>query len=161
MIRRPPRSTLFPYTTLFRSQPSGYDQRERREQREACRLPAALGRAQDRATGCEEEDTREAAQHERECVHPTDRSRERRARVYPSIQDAKHAHQHGYYCSELHNDLHGSSVLTPRFYAQARRAPCNVADDRRPEADCSHIALPALVPKEPRHLSPVLGSKLR
>src|SRR2546422_4386787 len=23
MIRRPPRSTLFPYTTLFRSQPSG------------------------------------------------------------------------------------------------------------------------------------------
>src|SRR5437764_1699813 len=24
MIRRPPRSTLFPYTTLFRSGPSGY-----------------------------------------------------------------------------------------------------------------------------------------
>src|SRR2546430_12653541 len=25
MIRRPPRSTLFPYTTLFRSQPDGVD----------------------------------------------------------------------------------------------------------------------------------------
>src|ERR1039458_10802802 len=25
MIRRPPRSTLFPYTTLFRSQPGGRD----------------------------------------------------------------------------------------------------------------------------------------
>src|SRR2546426_6580526 len=25
MIRRPPRSTLFPYTTLFRSVPGGYD----------------------------------------------------------------------------------------------------------------------------------------
>src|SRR3712207_8501556 len=25
MIRRPPRSTLFPYTTLFRSLPLGYD----------------------------------------------------------------------------------------------------------------------------------------
>src|SRR2546426_8767388 len=25
MIRRPPRSTLFPYTTLFRSRPSGAD----------------------------------------------------------------------------------------------------------------------------------------
>src|SRR3712207_7974540 len=25
MIRRPPRSTLFPYTTLFRSQRAGYD----------------------------------------------------------------------------------------------------------------------------------------
>src|SRR5260370_10487439 len=27
MIRRPPRSTLFPYTTLFRSQPTARDQR--------------------------------------------------------------------------------------------------------------------------------------
>src|SRR5256885_10882428 len=26
MIRRPPRSTLFPYTTLFRSNPAGIDQ---------------------------------------------------------------------------------------------------------------------------------------
>src|SRR3712207_8118794 len=37
MIRRPPRSTLFPYTTLFRSRPGGLDPpqqalvRERRE----------------------------------------------------------------------------------------------------------------------------------
>src|SRR2546422_2120339 len=31
MIRRPPRSTLFPYTTLFRSQPArGGDERDRR-----------------------------------------------------------------------------------------------------------------------------------
>src|SRR5256885_11390301 len=29
MIRRPPRSTLFPYTTLFRSEPGGGGQRER------------------------------------------------------------------------------------------------------------------------------------
>src|SRR3712207_8257726 len=28
MIRRPPRSTLFPYTTLFRSQPCGYGRLE-------------------------------------------------------------------------------------------------------------------------------------
>src|SRR3712207_6946576 len=27
MIRRPPRSTLFPYTTLFRSRPGGAEQR--------------------------------------------------------------------------------------------------------------------------------------
>src|SRR3712207_9262393 len=27
MIRRPPRSTLFPYTTLFRSMPCGFDLR--------------------------------------------------------------------------------------------------------------------------------------
>src|SRR3712207_8260641 len=30
MIRRPPRSTLFPYTTLFRSPGRGGDRRERR-----------------------------------------------------------------------------------------------------------------------------------
>src|SRR3712207_7150013 len=30
MIRRPPRSTLFPYTTLFRSRPSGSDDRGNR-----------------------------------------------------------------------------------------------------------------------------------
>src|SRR3712207_8521376 len=34
MIRRPPRSTLFPYTTLFRSQARGTDNEE--EEHEAC-----------------------------------------------------------------------------------------------------------------------------
>src|SRR5947208_7422994 len=35
MIRRPPRSTLFPYTTLFRSDQGGHrDGRERRRQQE-------------------------------------------------------------------------------------------------------------------------------
>src|SRR2546430_8639099 len=29
MIRRPPRSTLFPYTTLFRSHPEGVPERDR------------------------------------------------------------------------------------------------------------------------------------
>src|ERR1044071_8817640 len=38
MIRRPPRSTLFPYTTLFRSGPDGLERRfERREFRNHCR----------------------------------------------------------------------------------------------------------------------------
>src|SRR5256884_5897830 len=32
MIRRPPRSTLFPYTTLFRSQGYGTERRGRRDQ---------------------------------------------------------------------------------------------------------------------------------
>src|SRR5256885_11809279 len=37
MIRRPPRSTLFPYTTLFRSHPGA-------EQRRVCRVAAVLRR---------------------------------------------------------------------------------------------------------------------
>src|SRR3712207_7303737 len=40
MIRRPPRSTLFPYTTLFRSRPAPDRDRRRRPQR-----PADAGRA--------------------------------------------------------------------------------------------------------------------
>src|SRR2546422_5036866 len=32
MIRRPPRSTLFPYTTLFRSRQRGLELREKRDQ---------------------------------------------------------------------------------------------------------------------------------
>src|SRR3990167_8335305 len=38
MIRRPPRSTLFPYTTLFRSQPG----RVRRPRKHARRIPFVL-----------------------------------------------------------------------------------------------------------------------
>src|SRR5947208_3786021 len=48
MIRRPPRSTLFPYTTLFRSEPRG----ERRLAHGQCRRldqqPCGLGATTDR-----------------------------------------------------------------------------------------------------------------
>src|SRR2546430_10650659 len=50
MIRRPPRSTLFPYTTLFRSVPAG--DRRRDELRGLAVRPAVLaarGRARDRS----------------------------------------------------------------------------------------------------------------
>src|SRR5690554_7682022 len=52
MIRRPPRSTLFPYTTLFRSRPG--DGRERNEgvhrarQGTRARIQSATGRRADR-----------------------------------------------------------------------------------------------------------------
>src|SRR5216683_7448450 len=42
MIRRPPRSTLFPYTTLFRSHGVGSPQREQREPQLCARLAVAL-----------------------------------------------------------------------------------------------------------------------
>src|SRR5690348_17806706 len=52
MIRRPPRSTLFPYTTLFRSQREKYPQHQRFQEREH-RLPspALLRRPAADATG--------------------------------------------------------------------------------------------------------------
>src|SRR3989442_15324877 len=48
MIRRPPRSTLFPYTTLFRSVPDDYglgriDERELQDDRPAAQREARLG----------------------------------------------------------------------------------------------------------------------
>src|SRR2546422_4402240 len=47
MIRRPPRSTLFPYTTLFRSRLAALDvlagEVERHELDEACRRPLVVG----------------------------------------------------------------------------------------------------------------------
>src|SRR3712207_7221874 len=43
MIRRPPRSTLFPYTTLFRSDPAKADARPRRPADGRLRLPALDG----------------------------------------------------------------------------------------------------------------------
>src|SRR5437016_10128280 len=42
MIRRPPRSTLFPYTTLFRSLPGG-DSRRKTEPRDLADVPRTRG----------------------------------------------------------------------------------------------------------------------
>src|SRR5689334_24233104 len=62
MLRRPPRSTLFPYTTLFRSQPRA-DQRGARDDPRlrpgpypsACYCGAALERVRGRNFHCEGE----------------------------------------------------------------------------------------------------------
>src|SRR5256885_5584867 len=48
MIRRPPRSTLFPYTTLFRSRPPARDCRPRRTPRRAAHSLQTGGRCGDR-----------------------------------------------------------------------------------------------------------------
>ena len=56
MIRRPPRSTLFPYTTLFRSLSSGHRPgalhlgRHRRHAAQPLPLPASLKNAQEKAS---------------------------------------------------------------------------------------------------------------
>src|SRR2546427_4029576 len=53
MIRRPPRSTLFPYTTLFRSEQGGVVQffrvcrQDGQERRENARLPVNQGRSEE------------------------------------------------------------------------------------------------------------------
>src|SRR5689334_24760709 len=44
MTRRPPRSTLFPYTTLFRSRAEGVDGRDRRRDRSGLRDHQPLDR---------------------------------------------------------------------------------------------------------------------
>src|SRR5689334_23646043 len=46
MIRRPPRSTLFPYTTLFRSRPEGVDVERPGSRLRHAHRPHQLGRAE-------------------------------------------------------------------------------------------------------------------
>src|SRR3712207_7619426 len=48
MIRRPPRSTLFPYTTLFRSETGPVDRRDRREVRRQVEGVEMVGEEGDR-----------------------------------------------------------------------------------------------------------------
>src|SRR5437660_4616514 len=57
MIRRPPSSTLFPYTTLFRSPFESVEDRERRERQVVSRrLPADRDLADPRARPARQED---------------------------------------------------------------------------------------------------------
>src|SRR5256885_11367198 len=55
MIRRPPRSTLFPYTTLFRSGPRGRDPRAAggRIRNPGVSRGARIGSGRGRAAGCD------------------------------------------------------------------------------------------------------------
>src|SRR2546429_6224606 len=55
MIRRPPRSTLFPYTTLFRSHPAGH----------ACHIALAKNGSahREQAQHCAHKDTRQSSSH--------------------------------------------------------------------------------------------------
>src|SRR5258708_39178663 len=72
MIRRPPRSTLFPYTTLFRSRPR------------ANRLATAL--LVERRT-----DNRKTAGHEESSSHPLNAPRARRSEEHTSeLQSPDH-----------------------------------------------------------------------
>src|SRR5256885_12105459 len=60
MIRRPPRSTLFPYTTLFRSNPPGRLRRGRARRRPSSHAPArSPGRGSRTAARRSEEHTSE------------------------------------------------------------------------------------------------------
>src|SRR3989442_15502752 len=69
MIRRPPRSTLFPYTTLFRSLPS------RRKQKTEDLTPNEIGRftlaAAHPRIGSSHDRYIDAGWHQRDPCHPT------------------------------------------------------------------------------------------
>src|SRR5258708_27908217 len=59
MIRRPPRSTLFPYTTLFRSHRAGAERCSRGDVRELQRLHVRKGSVHEGAEARSEEHTSE------------------------------------------------------------------------------------------------------
>src|SRR3712207_7222648 len=96
MIRRPPRSTLFPYTTLFRS--AGVRRADRRG------LAGAVGAARD---GADEAHARRGA---------ADGARRRRAEDRKSTRlNSSHANiSYAVFC--LKKKKHNSIVLTPLTY---------------------------------------------
>src|SRR2546422_5984622 len=61
MIRRPPRSTLFPYTTLFRSTPVGYTLRVQRVN--ACPASQRVGSTTSGSTNRDRKSTRLNSSH--------------------------------------------------------------------------------------------------
>src|SRR5947209_10230072 len=71
MIRRPPRSTLFPYTTLFRSRARAEWQRLLREVGEGAGL-ADRRRAEQRYCGREHDSGRDAAEEGRSEEHTSE-----------------------------------------------------------------------------------------
>src|SRR5258708_14904780 len=64
MIRRPPRSTLFPYTTLFRSPRRRREREEGRGRRPRRRLPDAGRAARHRRGGRDRKSTRLNSSHQ-------------------------------------------------------------------------------------------------
>src|SRR5256885_12328945 len=66
MIRRPPRSTLFPYTTLFRSMPSSRESNlETREEKSETRQSAKRGKTHGERREKSRENTHRHTQRER------------------------------------------------------------------------------------------------
>src|SRR5256886_3486303 len=63
MIRRPPRSTLFPYTTLFRSQAADHTHRSTIEPPQAARIAQLV-------TNCRHPGEGRAPSHSHEGIHP-------------------------------------------------------------------------------------------
>src|SRR5690348_17693522 len=77
MLRRPPRSTLFPYTTLFRSQPNASSQRRRDPSAIDPARPASHARAKiparsarPRASPAQGSDSRRSEEHTSELQSP-------------------------------------------------------------------------------------------
>src|SRR5690349_23968060 len=52
MVRRPPRSTLFPYTTLFRSAGGGADRHRRPQHEPRQRVACGIDRAREPGVAC-------------------------------------------------------------------------------------------------------------
>src|SRR6267142_2296233 len=141
MIRRPPRSTLFPYTTLFRS---GRCRRTRR--RSGLRWAAGTPRDRPRS----EEHTSELQSHVNLVCRLLLETKKPRNHAHPLRSPANHQ-PHGHpplvlpYPFFFFNDtatteiytlsLHDALPICPRGSAAARPVSCRSSPARRPRAD--------------------------
>src|SRR5690348_18218074 len=70
MIRRPPGSTLFPYTTLFRSEPSLHATASQRREGGTARRPRGFAARTDRALATAGPEARRSEEHTSELQSP-------------------------------------------------------------------------------------------
>src|SRR5689334_24380171 len=99
MIRRPPRSTLFPYTTLFRSDPRGV-----RNRAAAARRPHHRQPAHDDPDGCADREDRKSTRLNSShssisyavfCLKKKKKKKKSRTmQIYTTVDTHNHAHHH-------------------------------------------------------------------
>src|SRR5260221_6622034 len=119
MIRRPPRSTLFPYTTLFRSQPVYECPSRSRIGRPATRhkKPAAPRHIERRSTGIVRRDGEFLIDHPR--------NQFRRDRKSTRLNSSHTVISYAVFCLKKKNDASSTCRSTPNTAHHAQLAPPN------------------------------------
>src|SRR2546430_17344143 len=109
MIRRPPRSTLFPYTTLFRSELDKLQADRGKELERVAGLTADAAKAELVAT-IENQAKREAALIVRDIGHDARSEAEKRARKIATLALQRAATEQGSRSAGSVRDLHGGDM---------------------------------------------------
>src|SRR2546422_1849865 len=123
MIRRPPRSTLFPYTTLFRSRPGEQPERRERIHHLEHRQPVHAGRAVTHHRGSRA--LRPRVGEEVVGVEPLALEREEKAARPQASRVGGHPAE-AQPCGRRHTECSGDGLRVPGGHRPTRNAECGM-----------------------------------